>query len=774
MRAQIFIVWSLLLLSMAMQAIYIPASLFAPDTDNPLLQPYSYHLINLNDENFLVHMILNDENHGSYRVYGFPSTLNRAGFYRLANGLTATITIAANDITLDMNGCTVSGGIVINSGLKNVTIRSGIVDATGTDGIQVNSGCTSIKIADVSIRNATCGINGTQLRDSVIRNCDMTRNATGLELTNSSNVLIQNCTAQHNSYTGFGLVTSTTCALLECKAISTGDGSVQLINETVFGIVSQSGTGNIFDRCIASSTQALTTTDFNSIVAGIALRGTEQFSRITNCEVANTMAGSAGLTIPRGIYLETRFEGLRTATSHNPAAGSGVDTITVAAWSPDGNYLAIGGIIAGDVDSDFIIYRFDRVKEVLIQVDAKINPGTVGRTLWSPSGRFIAVGANYDATPSADLSIFTFDRETEKANQIIALRPGGLADASVIVMGWSPDERYLIVGTDASTNAIFLYRFDAVAQTLTQVQQINGPANADVRGNISFSPDGKFVGVAFAATATNNVIVYYFDREQEKLFTYAIGGTLTVAYRDSAWSPDGKYLAVAKSAGSAAALINIHQFDRAAKTLTVVASIQVNPSTSDILRTIAWSPDGTYIIGGGASPVNRLFFYKFDRSANVGTLLASFDMAGGTPSYLQFSPDGRYIAAGLATATGDDLYIIDALKFPTNNVVKNNTVYGNSGNSDPGGVGISGSSISNLIIGNTAYNNPVNPPVVYSNYYFAANVFNQLFNTGPTLVQNIGVIEPVLTPDDIDLEMMQIDSRLTDIQTKVNRLLTLN
>ena len=80
------------------------------------------------------------------------------------------------------------------------------------------------------------------------------------------------------------------------------------------------------------------------------------------------------------------------------------------------------------------------------------------------------------------------------------------------------------------------------------------------------------------------------------------------------------------------------------------------------------------------------------------------------------------------------------------------------------GVGISGSSIANMIIGNTAYNNP---PVsenffVPSNYYFVTNVFNQAFGQGPTALQNISLNgnDPIITPVDVGLVVQQNQEKL--------------
>ena len=56
-------------------------------------------------------------------------------------------------------------------------------------------------------------------------------------------------------------------------------------------------------------TQALSTTDSSSVIAGFALRGTESCTKIINSESANAIASSNGVTIPYGIILQEAFDG---------------------------------------------------------------------------------------------------------------------------------------------------------------------------------------------------------------------------------------------------------------------------------------------------------------------------------------------------------------------------------------------------------------------------------------------------------------------------------
>ena len=147
---------------------------------------------------------------------------------------------------------------------------------------------------------------------------------------------------------------------------------------------------------------------------------------------------------------------------------------------------------------------------------------------------------------------------------------------------------------------------------------------------------------------------------------------------------------------------------------------------------------------------------------------SSINSLTGIPRVAQLSSDGNY-----GVALGGVFTLLRVLSFPSRNIIKNNTCYGNSGGSLPNGVGIAGSSGDNLIIGNVCYNNPINPFMVYTNYAFVTNTFDQLFGDAPTLLQNIqgSSTDPILTPFDIDASLQRSLSKACDIQTKVDALL---
>jgi hypothetical protein len=88
---------------------------------------------------------------------GFPVTISASGSYILTSNLVATnggIVIAASNVTIDLNGFTISGtgtGINQTSG-SNVTVRNGIVDNMTSSGINL---LQNARVENVSSTNNT-------------------------------------------------------------------------------------------------------------------------------------------------------------------------------------------------------------------------------------------------------------------------------------------------------------------------------------------------------------------------------------------------------------------------------------------------------------------------------------------------------------------------------------------------------------------------------------------------------------------------------------------
>ena len=183
-----------------------------------------------------------------------------AGIIRLAE---SGIRVSASDVTIDLNGFTISGGtndlsgISVDSGLKGITIRNGHINGFGVDGINadgVNCGLYENLCLD---NNKDDGLEVGS--DTVIRNCRAVGNGdmgfvanSGVTITESvaqgngddgflvgAAGVISRCVSRSNE--GYGINAATACSISHCSVLDNR-------NDGIFA----SQRGNISD-CIVMS-----------------------------------------------------------------------------------------------------------------------------------------------------------------------------------------------------------------------------------------------------------------------------------------------------------------------------------------------------------------------------------------------------------------------------------------------------------------------------------------------------------------------------------------
>ena len=709
---------------------------------------------------------------GIARAITYPfTTVDTPGFHILYTNVSNQITISVSDVTLDLNGATVSGGtngIVINSGLNNVTIKNGAINSVSSNGIQVGAGCSDITLQDITVSNAIRGVSFSQVTNGLLRNCDMQQSTTGLMLDACHNIVLENCTARANTHAGYDLLRSTTCSLLECSALSTGNGNSS-ISSQVFGFVAKDGNGNIFERCIANATQALSVTGDNSIVAGFALRGSESCTTIIDSEGSNSQTNVNGFTIPYGILLETTIDSTQSMTG---LAGiiQGID------WSPDGKYIAVGGGdgSSGGSNDPLQIFLFDQIGKTVTSVAGalpSIGGGSIESLSWSPDGNYIAVvGFLPDTGAMKALQVLSFD------NSSITLQVlDGALDINdfISAVDWSSSGDYIAIGgsiiAGGTTNDFQIFQFDRATGRLSS---ITGVLSGGFGRTVAWSPDDAYIALGGSGLTGDELQIYRFNKAARILtsVTSVFSGSSNV--RSVAWSPDGNYLAAggATLTGGTNDELQVFLFDRAGGTLTSIAGI-----LSGEVYSVRWSADGKYIaiagdtITGGTGDEYQII--KFDRAAGTLTAITG-GLAGSSARGIAWSRDGSAIAIGgnpLSGGSGLSFQIFSGFGFPQKNVIKGNTMYCNSGGRFPSGVGISAPSISNLVIGNTAFNNPIpraaNKPIIVSNYHFVTNVFNPLFGEGPSSLQNIATsaLTPLPTVPDVPAKIKRTELLLESL-----------
>lgn len=171
------------------------------------------------------------------------------------------------------------------------------------------------------------------------------------------------------------------------------------------------------------------------------------------------------------------------------AADSTGSNVTTAAWSPDGNYFAIGGInptIAGgfSVSNQIRIYKFN--PNLTLTPVASFNYGTTVKALaWSDDSTYLSVGgagAGSDginggfSSSSSDIRVYALS-----GGMMLPITTAGSGGTSVNSLAWrtsSGGTKYLFAGCTGSSANIRIYSLSG--STLTSVISTTYTNNAQI------------------------------------------------------------------------------------------------------------------------------------------------------------------------------------------------------------------------------------------------------------------------------------------------------
>jgi WD40 repeat protein len=210
------------------------------------------------------------------------------------------------------------------------------------------------------------------------------------------------------------------------------------------------------------------------------------------------------------------------------------NTIDPTAWSPDGQYIAVGS------STSFLIYilRFDGQTLTRVATSASYG-GALRRVVWSPDGRFIAAAGG---TTNIRVYAFMGNGFANSGNAIAQTAN----IANLYGLAWSSDGKFIAAGSFNDT--LTVYRFTGPSASNMQLIATSPTFGADIY-TISWNPDGRFIAVGgplkkidvFQFSGTNFIKKSTADRTD---------GALNTNIRDIAWSPDGQYIAAMGYEGS--------------------------------------------------------------------------------------------------------------------------------------------------------------------------------------------------------------------------------
>jgi Tol biopolymer transport system component len=156
-------------------------------------------------------------------------------------------------------------------------------------------------------------------------------------------------------------------------------------------------------------------------------------------------------------------------------------------------------------------------------------------------------------------------------------------------LAWAPDSRRLVYMSDRDgTNHLYLYDF----ATGEERQLTNGPGRDDMA---RFSPDGKWI--AFERNSRELRIIDPNTRDDRLVASGMFDVPPFFQQQDFAWSPDSRFIAYLSTGAKSFSNVFIAPIQAAVSTKGL-AGRQVSFLANTFAGSIAWSPDGTYLMYG--------------------------------------------------------------------------------------------------------------------------------------------------------------------------------
>ena len=290
-----------------------------------------------------------------------------------------------------------------------------------------------------------------------------------------------------------------------------------------------------------------------------------------------------------------------------PIAPGGEGTLLTVAISPEGSFVATGGMTGAFGGKTAMLYLFSRSSGQLTAVATGL-PHAVICLKFSPDGRYLAA-----TLASGGLRIFAIDNALPSQNEVAAelrvLAKDEDYDGIAKSAHFSNDGKGLVTTSDDGFLRLYdlakLHQITSVARSeqtgaaplpLLPIEKKVAPGGKHPR-EARFSPDGEKIAVVFDdAPPKVNVLS---ARDLTLLYAPPLASAWA-SYDKIAWSPDGESL-YASSMANKVTFSNIHKWTKSGRG----PSQNFRASTKSILA-LAVLPNGSLVFGGDEPVIGLL------------------------------------------------------------------------------------------------------------------------------------------------------------------------